>query len=163
MKKNALHNIKKPGFKIPDNYFDGLEDSVMNQIKLKNKIVDSGFKTPDSYFDALDGKILTRTKQEPKVIKFFSKRNLIYVTSIAAVFVLMFNIFWANKPSSTELEVADIAQYLLQQEDISDYELASLLTEYDLTTDNFIDSQIPEEHLEKYLLENTTLEDLIID
>ncbi len=44
MNKNKLHTIKDSGFKTPKNYFDGLEDSIMNQIKLQGKIESTGFK-----------------------------------------------------------------------------------------------------------------------
>lgn len=160
MKKNNLHNINKTGFKAPKGYFDDLEDSMMNQIKLRDKVTETGFKAPDGYFDALEGTILAKTKEEPKVFTLFSKQNLMYAASIAAVLVLMFNVFWNGSNSSSTIDVADIEQYLLQQ-DINEYELASLLTEDELITNNFIDTNITEESLEDYLLENATLEDLI--
>ena len=93
MNKNKLHNIKDSGFKTPKNYFDGLEDSIMNQIKLKGKIESTGFKAPDNYFESLDDKILGKVAHKPKVISLFTRRNLFYASSIAAALVLMFSIF----------------------------------------------------------------------
>lgn len=160
MKIQKLHTTKKTGFKVPKDYFYGLEDSIINQAKLSEIIKSSGFKTPPVYFDSLEDKILAKTKQEPKLIYLFTKQNLMYAASIAAVLILMLNVFWYNSNSTSTIELAEIELYLLQQ-DISEYELASLLTENDLITNNFIDSYISEESIEAYLLENATIEDLI--
>ncbi len=117
MNKNKLHNIKDSGFKAPENYFDGLEDSIMDQIKLHEKIEDTGFKSPDNYFDLLEDKIIDRVKHEPKVISLFNKRNLLYASSIAAALVIMFSIF-INKSELTfdDLETASIENYLNEEE-----------------------------------------------
>ncbi len=163
MNKNKLHNIKNSGFKTPKNYFDGLEDSIMNQIKLDEKIGDAGFKVPDNYLESLDEKILNKVTHEPKVISLFTKRNLFYASAIAAALVLMFNIIGNNSEITfDDLEVTSIENYLYE-EDFSSYEFASLLTEDELITDNFIDTALTDESLENYLLENTTIEDLIIE
>jgi len=163
MNKNKLHNIKNSGFKTPKNYFDGLEDSILNQIKLNEKIDDTGFKVPDNYFESLDDVIINKVSQKPKVISLFTKRNLFYASSIAAALVLMFSIF-INKNDLTfdDLEVASIENYIYEEE-FDTYELASLLSEEELNTDNFIDTDYTDEALEDYLLENTTIEDLIIE
>jgi hypothetical protein len=163
MNKNKLHNIKDSGFKVPKNYFDSLEDSIMNQIKLQEKIEDSGFKTPDNYFESLDDKILDKVAHKPRVISLFTKRNLFYASSIAAALVIMFGILINNNDLTfDDLEIASIENYIYN-EDIDTYEIASLLTEEDLITDNFIESEISEDLIEDYLLENATLEDLIIE
>ena len=53
MKNKNLNSIKKVGFKIPDNYLESFDNSVLNKLKetqsLKNNYT-SGFKTPDRYF-----------------------------------------------------------------------------------------------------------------
>lgn len=163
MNKNKLHNIKDSGFKTPKNYFDGLEDSIMNQIKLQEKVDDTGFKVPDNYFDSLEDKILDKVANKPKVISLFTKRNLFYASSIAAALVLMFNIIGNNKELTFDnLELTSIEDYL-SEENFSSYEFASLLTEEELTTDNFIDSELTDESLEDYLLQNARIEDLIIE
>lgn len=163
MNKNKFHNIKDSGFKTPDNYFDGLEDSIMNQIKLQDKITDSGFKTPDNYFESLDTIILNKVEHKPKVISIFSKRNIFYASSIAAALILMFSIFINNDEISFDnLDVVSIENYL-SEEDISTFEFASLLDVADINSDNFIESELSEELLEDYLLENASIEELIIE
>lgn len=163
MTDRKLHNIKDSGFKVPKNYFDGLEDSIMNQIELQEKVSDHGFKTPDNYFESLEDKILEKSTFKPKVISLFTKRYLIYASSIAAAFVLMFAIFNKNDTISfDDLETATIENYLFEK-DISTFELVSLFTEENLIDENYIDSELTEDGIEEYLLENTTIEDLIIE
>lgn len=163
MADKKLHNIKDSGFKVPKNYFDGLEDSIMDQIILQEKVSDHGFKTPDDYFESLEDKIMEKATLKPKVITLFTKRNLIYASSIAAAIVLMFAIFNKNDTISFEdLEAATIENYLFE-EDISTLELASLFTEENLIDDNYIESELTEDGIEEYLLENSTIEDLIIE
>jgi hypothetical protein len=163
MKKKKLHNIKDSGFKAPKNYFDGLEESIMNQIKLHEKIEDTGFKSPDNYFELFEDKIIDRVKHEPKVIPLFNKRNLLYASGIAAALVIMLSIFINNNELTfDDLETASIESYL-NEEELDSYEIASLLTEEELSTDIFIDSDLTSESLEEYLLQNTTIEDLIIE
>lgn len=163
MKQNKLYNIKNSGFKTPENYFEGLEESVMNQLKLEEKIKESGFKAPDNYFKGIEDTIFEKVKPEPKVISIFSKRNLFYAASIAAVFVLMFSVF-INKNGLTfeDLETASIEDYLYI-EDIDTYELAALLTEDELNSEYFIETELSDDSIEDYLLENTTIEELIIE
>ncbi len=163
MNKNNLHNIKDTGFKTPKNYFDSLEDSIMNQIKLIEKVENTGFKVPGNYFESLDYNLFDKVAQKPKVISLFTKRNLFYASSIAAALVLTFSIF-INKDDITfdDLEITSIENYLYD-EDIDSYEIASLLTEEELITDNFIESEISHDLIEDYLIENATIEDLIIE
>lgn len=163
MDKGKLHTIKNSGFKVPDNYFDSLEDSIMDQFNLSKKIAETGFKTPDSYFDTIEEKIMSRVDHEPKVVQLFSKQNLVYVAGIAAALVLMFSIIVnRNQLTFDDLETTSIENYLFE-EDINTYELASLLTDDELITDDFIDSEMPSEALQEYLIQNATIEDLITD
>jgi hypothetical protein len=163
MNKGKLNNIKNSGFKTPNNYFDGLEDSIMDQINLSEKITGTGFKTPDNYFETLEDKILVKVNHKTKVIPLFSKRNLVYVVGIAAALILMFNLIGnRNELTFDDLEMTSIENYL-SEEDINAYELASLLTNDELITDNFIDSEVPSDILEEYLLQNSTIEDLITE
>ena len=74
----------------------------------------------------------------------------------------MLNVFntTAEDISFDSLETASIENYI-EQEDYTSYELASLLTDDELSSNNFIDTNIPEESLEDYLLEQSDIEDLL--
>src|SRR5690606_3425873 len=88
-----LKNIKASGFKTPENYFEGVEDSVLNQIHLKS-IEGSGFKIPEGYLDTIDNTIIAKVykNNDTKVINLFSMYNLLYLSSVAAAILLLFNL-----------------------------------------------------------------------
>lgn len=166
--KTNFNNIKKTGFKTPDNYFDAVEDNIMNAIKKENSLnisKETGFITPEKYFDTIEDVIINKIekKNTTKVITLFSKRNLIYASSIAAAILIMFSIY-LNKDNDIleEIEYEIVENYILNQ-GISSYDIASLLTEEELSYINFeiMDEAFNNEDIEDYLLENANLEDII--
>jgi len=76
MNKKDLHKIapklselslKKPGFEIPDKYFDTIEDAVFAELKaneLQKKSIKKTFKTPDGYFNSVEDIVITKLKAE---------------------------------------------------------------------------------------------------
>lgn len=166
MNKKNIHNIKSPGFKVPDKYFSQVEEHIINELNLHSKTETSGFEVPKTYFEDIDQKILKRIAHEndTKVIPLFTWKNTTYAAAVAACLILMFNILWtpSESPSFETLEMASIENYL-DQEELSSHELVSLLTEDELNSNNFIDDEFPEGALEDYLLDNVDLENLIIE
>jgi len=166
MTKRKLDNIKTSGFKTPKDYFSQVEEQILNDIHLKDKVSNSGFEVPDSYFESLEDTIFSKIKTESntKVISLLSWRKLMYASAIAAAMVLMFNVYF--NPSETvtfeDLQTVSIENYV-EQEDFTSYELASLLTEDELNTGNFITTQLSEDSIENYLLDNATIEELITE
>jgi len=166
--KQDFNKIKKTGFKTPDNYFNTIEDDIMNAIHQKhnlNSIKESGFKTPKNYFDTLDDDIINKIEEKniPKVIKLFSKQNLVYISGVAAAIIIMFGIFMnTNNSPDLELDYDLVESYIINQ-DISTYELASLLTDEELNNINLeiMDEAFNNDDMENYLLENVNLEDII--
>jgi hypothetical protein len=166
--KQDLNNIQNTGFKVPKDYFNTLEDTILSKIKIDSvlKGVDKpGFEMPDGYLNTLEDNFFnTLPKEEnPKVISLFSKKNLIYISGVAAAIVIMLGFFWNNtNASKMELDYEMVESYLIDQ-NISSYEIASLLTEEELSN---IDSEIMneaynDESMEDYLLENVNFEDII--
>lgn len=166
--KLDLNNIKNTGFKTPDNYFNTVEDSIMNAIKHENSLkanIESGFKTPDDYFNTVEDAIINKidTENKPKVISLFSKRNLIYVSSVAAAILLYFNLSFFDKDTSLDtLDFQSVENYILDQ-GMDSYEIAALLTEDELSNINFeiLDNTFNIEFLEDYLLENIEIENIL--
>jgi hypothetical protein len=163
-----LNNIKNTGFKVPKDYFNTLEDTILSKIKAESilKNIDSpGFEMPNGYLDTLEDTVFNTLpkKENSKVISLFSKKNLIYISGVAAAIVIMFGFFWNNtNASEMELDYEMVESYLIDQ-NISSYEIASLLTEEELSN---IDSEIMneafnDEDMEDYLLENVNFEDII--
>lgn len=165
MSKKDLHNISS-GFKTPDNYFNSIEDRVFNQINTKSpldEIKATGFSTPNDYFNSVEENILSKIEDEkPKVISLFNKKNLLYVSSIAAALVLMFNIF-IPKEETQDVDAELVEFYLLEEQNLNSYELADLLSEAEFLDEDFtvLEDQINESDLESYLLDNVNIEDII--
>ncbi|WP_248723902.1 hypothetical protein [Seonamhaeicola sp. ML3] len=159
MKKDKLHNLKDNGFKVPEGYFNGLEDQIISELKLKDITKEPGFKIPGTYFDTLEDTIVSKTKhKETKVVKLFSKKVVLYASSIAAAILLLFNLSIFEK-ENIEPDYASLENYLLN-EDISAYEIASFLEEEDLTEENFVEFNIDKDAVEDYIFENLDVEDL---
>jgi hypothetical protein len=165
MEEKELYTIKPSGFKVPNDYFSQVEEQILSEVQLKNTVDASGFDVPDSYFESLENKIFLKLEEEQdvKVIPLFSWKNVMYVSAIAACLVLMFNVFYNASETITfdSLETASIENYL-EQEDYTSYELAFLLTDDELNINNFTDTEISEESLEDYLLDQSNIEDLIL-
>ncbi len=147
MKKENIHNIKNSGFKVPQNYFEGLEDSVLAEAKLKNLVSDSGFKTPEGYLENFSVSI----KKETKVISIFSRKNMLFVSSIAAAIVLFFslNVFNNSPLTLNDLDITTVEDYILDETELGD--LASLFQDNELSESQFIDYSLSDETLDNYL------------
>jgi len=169
MKDNNLHNIKSTGFKTPENYFESFNEKLLAKLKDEDKlstISSTGFKVPNDYFKTVDDKVLSSlaNNDEPKVISLFSWKKVAFTTAVAASLILMFNIAFNPQEKLTfeSLETASIENYLAEEDFIS-YELADLLTQEELNSEVFANTDISEDSLEDYLLENVNIEDLLIE
>ncbi|WP_299887608.1 hypothetical protein [uncultured Lacinutrix sp.] len=158
MNNKNLHNIKNSGFKVPENYFSKLEDSIITEVKLKNSANNTGFKIPENYFDEFEVPI----KKETKIISLFNRKNIITISSIAAAIVLLFslNIFNNKTLSINDLNTETVDNYILDE--TNDFELADLFLENELDETQFIDYDISDDTLESYL-ESVEVNELFIE
>ncbi|MGB1210713.1 MAG: hypothetical protein ACPG41_04770 [Lacinutrix venerupis] len=155
MKNENLNNVKKTGFKVPQNYFEEFENSILTEAKLKNLVSDSGFKAPEGYLDNFSVPI----EKETKVISIFSKKNMLLVSSIAAAIVLFFslNVFDNSPLSFDDLDTTTVDNYILNETEIGD--LTSLFQDNELSENQFIDYSLSDEALDNYI-ENIDFNDL---
>ncbi len=168
MENDKLKHIKSTGFKTPEGYFDSLEAKLNARLANEGRIQDidnTGFEVPKDYFETLDGKILSKVSEPPqgKVVTLFSRRNLVYISGVAAAILIAFTIFFKSDPlTDTDIDDEVVKTYILD-EGISSYELAALFTEEELSTFNteIMEEAFNDEPLEDYLFENTDIEDLI--
>ena len=166
--KSKLKNIKKTGFKTPKNYFQNLEDQIMDTIKLDNalkSIDDAGFKIPQGYLDTLEDVVLTKVTKtsNPKVISILNKQTLIYISGVAAAVLIMFNIFWNKTETTIDTLDAELVENYFIDQGINTFEIAALLTnDEEINIDiEIFDETFNNDSLEDYLLENMDLEDFI--
>ena len=163
--ENEPHKLSS-GFKVPNDYFENLETQVLRTIDLNSKVEAAGFKVPENYFSSVEDRVIKnlRPPSETKVISLWNWKTVVSISAIAASLVLMFNVV-LNKPeadSFKSLETNSIASYL-SEEDFSTYELASILDYESLSTDDFVNQEIPKQNIEDYLLDQTDLDNLILD
>ena len=163
MNKNNKHI--KTGFTTPDNYFNHFEEKLLHNIPAReNTQKETGFITPDGYFNKIDNEILNKvTVTETKIIKLFSKKQLLYVASIAAVGILslfIINPYDSNSPTFDDIEYAAFEEYLNTEDiDISALELADLYNIQTNDLDNISFLNIEDENILEYLSEETTYDD----
>jgi cell division protein FtsL len=167
MKNKDLHNIKSSGFKMPDNYLESFDERIFKKLETPNAISKgnaSGFKVPKNYFEALDNQLIPKlsTKDQTKVVSLISWKKALYVSGIAASIVLMVALFntYSYQPTFGDLEITNIEDYIAD-EDFTNEDLASLFAEDNLTLNAFMDSNLEDSNIEDYLLNNSSLEDLI--
>ncbi len=167
MKNKNLHNIKSTGFKIPENYFEKIEDDIFLRLaeeKLSANIGSGGFMVPKDYFETLDAKILMgiQEKERSKVIALFDWKKIAYLSGMAASLILAFSLLFTNSNNLgfDDLETASIENYLLN-ENFNAYEIVPLLGVTELNSYDFMDKSMNASDIEDYLLQNSDVEQLI--
>jgi hypothetical protein len=167
MKKNSTHNIKETGFKIPEEYFNSLEDAILGHIKINEASEGKGFVIPENYLNNIENTIIDRILEEKsvKVISIFSKKQIVYISSIAAAILLLFSLT-INKLNSNpwhNLDTETVENYMLTENIIETYEIASLIPEENLVEADFVQFNFKKENVENYLLNHMDVEDLIAE
>lgn len=161
MKKNPLHNKQETGFKVPKDYFNSFEESLKSKIAEERFPKKTGFKVPEDYFDTINSEKFIIKEKTGKVISLYNWKTVSLVASVAAIMVILFNLKNTNNTLNFEnIETAQIENYLInEQVDLEGF--AMTLPEENLTLDTFLVLQ--EKNIEDYLLENATIENLIIE
>lgn len=169
MKNKNLYNIQSAGFKTPESYFESVDNAILSKLEISKNLEDvhtNGFNVPDNYFETFDAKVLdSLTKDDSTtVISFFSRKNVVYISGIAASLVLAFTLLFSNSNDLTfeNLETASIEGYLID-EDLTAYDIAPYLNAYDMNSDSFVETTINDATIEDYLLQNSDVEHLITD
>ncbi|WP_250434451.1 hypothetical protein [Hanstruepera flava] len=162
MTKNKLHNVKASGFKTPDDYFNQFEDNLLLELQLKENVSNSGFKAPEGYLNAFKVNV-TPIESETKVIPLFNKKTILYVASIAAVFLMLLIIPTSkNNINFASLDSETLENYLLTS-DFESVELSHLITNTSTFENSILEETLSDVNLEDYLYNNTELEDLDFD
>lgn len=123
MSANRSKYPKKAGFQVPENYFDEVENRLLQRMAEEKDVnlphLNHGFKVPDGYFENLEERILESQKEQTGVISIFRKKYLYYAASVAAIFILMW-IAPIDKESKSsaigwdDVEVTTIENYIME-------------------------------------------------
>ena len=121
---------KKNLFNIPENYFQELEHSLIENAKAIK--VEKSLSTPKNYFNTLEKEILKKTYPEKKPL-FNVRRITISFISIAASFLILFilNPFEATKTMTEDQAFNNyLESYYL--EDLDSYEMLSMIEDSEI-------------------------------
>jgi hypothetical protein len=119
---------QKNPFKIPERYFDELEDQICNSEDLISKL--NPFSLPEVYFENLESSLLMTTKISNSSSKKTSKNLILQFTSLAAAILLIASIFQISTTEKIKRDQAlndFIENYYL--EDFDSYEMLTMMEE----------------------------------
>jgi hypothetical protein len=135
----------------------------MKEFKLdKEPNITSGFTYPDTYFDDLESKVTQRlSEKETPIYSLFTKRKIV-LFAIAAVFIIALSIPLVNliNVKTAEIDAIVLENYLTQQADFSDEDIAELLDEENINHIK-IDVKIENSELEDILISNLDMEEYL--
>ncbi len=148
---------KNSPFKVPKDYFKSFDANFFIEQELKNKVQKTGFKTPDGYLNDFNVSIPKTSKVTN--LRKLNKKYSIYISGIAAALILLF-MFIIPKKDNEEVSLEILEDYLLSEVDQSDL-LSNILT-LDELNDLYI-LNVSSSEIENYLLQNASIETLLID
>lgn len=178
MKKNMLPYRSKAGFKVPDNYFEDLEDRLMDisssEVKLVNSIEKGkpGFKVPANYFEELESNVLQqidKPSENGKIISLLNREIFYYAAAVAAILLLVVPSLLLKPTPGSEfsmdaVEVSSIEYYINNGYiDFNFNEISSFITEEDYILEEFNTSNISDEDVFYYLSESVENPGLLIE
>ncbi|WP_066224867.1 hypothetical protein [Formosa haliotis] len=161
MKLKDLHNDNNAGFKIPKDYFNNLEDTILNEAKMQTKVTNTGFKVPENYFDTLEALIQTKvnTKQDTKV-RTLRIKPWVYAASIAACLMLMFTLtFSKSKTTSFSALNTETLESFIINEDLNTSEMATLIIDTDIFQNEILQEAISDSSIDYYVENEIEIED----
>jgi hypothetical protein len=121
-------------FKIPDGYFEKLEESLCNSEDPISKL--NPFSVAENYFEHLEHSVLQKTLGTTQAPKKTSKKTIYSLVLTSAASILLFlGLFQQITPSELEKEQAlneFIESYYL--EDFDSYDMLSMMEDIDMET-----------------------------
>lgn len=175
MSKKGLPYRKDSGFKVPEKYFQDLENRLMSQLPstgdeslLSEKT--SPFKVPDAYFEDFEARLnekLELAEKDKKVISLFNRKKMLsYVAGVAAVLAVIFSSVVLNRPETFEysdLDVIAVENYLMETFEFSSPEETHLLKEGDFSFATTPNASLDREAVLEYLNENMEEPSLLLN
>ncbi len=157
---------KKEGFKLPEGYFEGLTDRILEGIEEDtSKLPDKeGFAVPEGYFDSLDERVRKAISpdEDSKVVRLNPWKKYYFVAaSIAALIIIVigFQLSQTQEFTFSDLANAELENYLDETDlGLTSYEIAEVLPIEELEVNDILDTALNEENILDYLDEN--VEDL---
>lgn len=176
MKKNKLPYQQEPGFKVPPNYFEDLEEALMRKVTQDKAGMDNykgapGFVVPEEYLQQLEEQVLLKVEQDQnkeKVISILKLPKLYYAAAVAAILVILLStgIFNSTVPVFTidSVELSALEDYIDNGYlDLTFEEISTYITEEGNPIENFNASALSDEEVLNYLNQNVEDPGLLIE
>lgn len=158
------------GFRIPEDYFDTLQDRIMQNVTLDTLPKETGMQVPEDYFEHLESRIVAncseaKIKRKPKVIRL---NNWWYAAAVACSITLGLWLIPENTKENPSPQTLVKTEYSLEnymEDMVLDMPESSLYNLIDNT--DYVDSRVPfngkinKEDVEEYLMENLDLSTLL--
>lgn len=163
MKTNSSTYSNKTGFEAPEGYFQELNekllDAAMDSKQQISSVHSTGFNTPTGYFDNLENDLIIASKKhgDGKVVSLFSKKRLLYVSGIAAIFIGIISTLLLNPASKSidNIEISAIEEYIEDGNvDFNFNEVSSFIFDEGYVVDNLESTNYNDDAIFDYLSEN---------
>jgi len=80
----------KSNFNVPENYFSTFEDEVVAKLKAQSFEIENNRKVPENYFNTLEDKVIAKINTKPKLITLNTVTKYFAPLAIAASFLIIF-------------------------------------------------------------------------
>lgn len=169
MKKNSLPYNNNQDFKVPQGYFESLEDRVMDAVatdEIEQSLPEHGFVMSSGYSESFEDRLFNRMKQEnlldteirPKTRRLHIRESLKYVAAVAAVVLVVGTLFNSNEPTASDnlesIDLLTLQGYLQEVSETPNSNLQFIITEQQDSLGAKDDIIIEQEALLEYLKEN---------
>lgn len=169
MKKNSLPYNNNQDFKVPQGYFESLEDRVMDAVttdEIEQGLPEHGFAMSSGYSDSFENRLFDRMKQEnlleveiqPKVRRLNIRESVKYVAAVVAFAVVMGTLFNSNQPTASDslesIDLLTLESYLQEVSETPNSNLQFIITEQQDSLGAKDDIIIEQDALLEYLKEN---------
>jgi len=137
----------------------------MKTFKLDNEPkIKPGFIVPENYFENFSAKMMKQIPvEEPKVISILQRRKKwIYAAAAIFIFALSIPIYNNYFLRSTEIEDLTLENYITYQSNLSSVDLTNLLDREDIKSIS-IDLNIDDKSIENELILNKNLEQYLLN
>lgn len=175
MKKRRTSNDPRTGFKVPEGYFDSLQDRIMSSAetdKIQSELPQHGFQVPSGYFESFQRRLMQRLKKETepqtrtRVRKLIFTHSLKYAAAVAVALLLLGTLFNSNQPTASDsfenIDLLTLEGYLQEARETPHSNLQFIISEEQdsLTSENdeiIIDQEALLEYLKEHIDEPSIL------
>lgn len=113
MSRNKNIHENRSGFKVPEDYFNTLENSLMNQLKSETLAKKSGFKVPEDYFSDFELKTPTE-ENSSKVIQLKDWSKWVAAAAIVA-FAVIGALYIDSMSPNKNLQFSDLDNDMIER------------------------------------------------